>query len=1011
VDGGSVITDTSGVHATVKREWNDGSAKHIIVSGAVTLPASGIAHVELREGTPGGTPLSESVIVAAAPQASVTLGALGTVNLSSLLGSPFRTWIATPTVIECHYLSKALHADVWVWFHVRRYSAGHTFVRVIVEYSKIPYTSNTNLQYAPSVSIGGQVVWNNSGATYTHALETRWVVEGWAQGGTAYAVRHDLDLLRRSRLVPNFWSTNPSDATLSGLDQPYTPGSLVGLRANYEGTGYSPQIGLLPLWDVHYLTTGDARAWRAVQANSLAAGTQATIWRDPNTNRAIRPSDWATWSYSGNNGGGHTTIAARNSANSANYTWDRAHNASSGYTAYLLTGEYVHLETMHMQAASIYLGSAASEGSGTNRIVGDQTRSVGWFFRTVGQLAGIAPDGDVVAADMAAWMSGNVTYHKSIADTYPNGIGYSRTIGTYNASQPLSVAPWMHSFWIQSMGHASDLEPLADMTNFNALRDWMYRGVVGMLGDGSPGTFDYRYAGMYNITVSADVRPNFSITLPNQMHANWGDVFTASYAAISSYIVGGNMPAQNVAPANTLVEPFWGGFYDWAYFKNLMPAIAYAAEHDATGADAAWARLRGALNWRTLALDTMAQPMWACEPRGAIAAIALDTAQNDWPAWRAAMAANTWSTIPATNTLDAIDPEDDPVLNTRHSSPAIWRGNGGQSQVVAAWNGAVLDPATDTLYMDLNGGHGDTAENSLYAIRLDQNAPAWSLEIEPSGARYTPPVPSDLLSAAGNLYYDGMPRSQHTRSKQCWVPGHGIVLVRDSGGYPDATRGTENTWLTDPVAKTRQQWATGVTMANICAGVYDPSRNCIWRIRGGGSGVHRLNIDTEPRQFVSVTTTGWNDANTAQDPRATYIPDHDVIAVLRSNEAPSAHNDNLVVFDPATSTHHPITLTGSKPAGLDRVGHAGASWVPSLGALCIWHNSSNTTTIATLTPTGNPRTAPWAWGTLSVALGNSVTPTARKANGTYGRFVYSPRLNGFYLLNDTAEPVYFFALS
>jgi hypothetical protein len=381
------------------------------------------------------------------------------------------------------------------------------------------------------------------------------------------------------------------------------------------------------------------------------------------------------------------------------------------------------------------------------------------------------------------------------------------------------------------------------------------------------------------------------------------------------------------------------------------------------------------------------------------------------PLWRQGIAANTWATIPATNTLDAIDPDDNPVLNTRHPFAAIWHGNGGQSQIVAAWNGAVLDPATDTLYLDLNGGHGDTAENSLYAIRLDQNAPAWSLEIEPSGARYTPPVPSDLLSSAGNLYYDGMPRSQHTRSKQCWVPGHGIVLVRDSGGYPDATRGTENTWLTDPVAKTRQQWATGVLMQNICAGVYDPSRNCIWRIRGGGSGVHRLNIDTEPRQFVSVTTTGWDDANAAQDPRATYIPEHDVIAVLRSNEAPSAHNDNLVVFDPATSTHHSITLTGSKPAGLDRVGHAGASWVPALGALCIWHNSSNTTTIATLTPTGNLRTAPWAWGSLTVAPGNTVTPTGRKANGTYGRFVYSPRLNGFYLLNGTTEPVYFFALS
>src|SRR6185503_6574749 len=69
----------------VKRQWNDGSIKHVVVSGHVSIPAAGGTQaIQISAGTPtGGTALTSADIVSAAPTASVQCGAIGTVTLSS----------------------------------------------------------------------------------------------------------------------------------------------------------------------------------------------------------------------------------------------------------------------------------------------------------------------------------------------------------------------------------------------------------------------------------------------------------------------------------------------------------------------------------------------------------------------------------------------------------------------------------------------------------------------------------------------------------------------------------------------------------------------------------------------------------------------------------------------------------------------------------------------------------------------------------------------------------------
>jgi len=75
----------------VKRRWSDGSVKHAIVSARWTSPPARRAREDRWRSYSGGTALTCLDIQGAAPSASVSLSAIGTVSLSALLSSPVRT--------------------------------------------------------------------------------------------------------------------------------------------------------------------------------------------------------------------------------------------------------------------------------------------------------------------------------------------------------------------------------------------------------------------------------------------------------------------------------------------------------------------------------------------------------------------------------------------------------------------------------------------------------------------------------------------------------------------------------------------------------------------------------------------------------------------------------------------------------------------------------------------------------------------------------------------------------
>src|SRR5262249_3079213 len=127
------------------------------------------------------------------------------------------------------------------------------------------------------------------------------------------------------------------------------------------GTGFQQQIGLLPLWDALYVTSGaDARAYRSVIANAKALNSYAIVWNDSATGMPVKPTDRSNWTVLGPGGGGGSPPGA------GALIWDAPHHGSGGYIAYLITGEYYYLETMENQSSQCYLDNTVLNGLGTS---------------------------------------------------------------------------------------------------------------------------------------------------------------------------------------------------------------------------------------------------------------------------------------------------------------------------------------------------------------------------------------------------------------------------------------------------------------------------------------------------------------------------------------------------------------------------------------------------------------------------------------------------------------------
>lgn len=111
------------------------------------------------------------------------------------------------------------------------------------------------------------------------------------------------------------------------------------------------------------------------------------------------------------------------------------------------------------------------------------------------------------------------------------------------------------------------------------------------------------------------------------------------------------------------------------------------------------------------------------------------------PVWMKGKPANEWFQIPDTS------------------------GNGGSA--ACAFSGMALKESTSEIVIAAAGGHGDSADNRVVSIRLDQDSPKWIQRSAPS-LSVTPDVP---------YYSDGKPASRHTYFSTQYVPQLDRVML------------------------------------------------------------------------------------------------------------------------------------------------------------------------------------------------------------------------------------------
>lgn len=391
-----------------------------------------------------------------------------------------------------------------------------------------------------------------------------------------------------------------------------------------------------------------------------------------------------------------------------------------------------------------------------------------------------------------------------------------------------------------------------------------------------------------------------------------------------------------------------------------------------------------------------------------------------WPAWRRAMAPNTWAEVPTSNTLSQLDPVTLGLVPPNSNA----FGTGTMTRNGYAWTGGVWDEETSTFWVPTLGGHTDWGGNEPHNIALGVDAPTWRKLRLPSGAVGMPPVDRNAAAPYSQkecVFQDGRIRPGHSYNNHCFVPGVGPVITRISGAFIDGTNSTANVMhpgvriarriddageshiLCDFNSVTGQ----GTGSVDDGAAEFDPTRGArgtIWTVGSGTSRIVKIDVATG-----IATGFGASDNHIPSGGNMKYVPGLDVLALF-------GYGGALKIVRLGAGATEPVTpsVVGSFSAGFQwRVFEgAGIDWCAELGCFLLWNNLTSRTEISTLKPSNaaNP-SAPWERGVLPVAGLNTVTPPVLGSDGAtpFGRVRYSSRLGGLLIVCGMTERPHFFA--
>jgi hypothetical protein len=298
---------------------------------------------------------------------------------------------------------------------------------------------------------------------------------------------------------------------------------------------------------------------------------------------------------------GLLSLGAPSNVNHSGNDWEIAHHGSGGVLAWMITGDYYYFETAAFQAATVWLtmqngGESAYSLFNGSLMFGGQERAWAWELRTIAQLAAIAPDSDPVFPDYQKLLADNARFWTE--QLPPKGRLAGGDIGQFYVYAPAPIPTYTEQDWEQdmiaaSLGMAVEMEPIASLTDLARLARYVAKSPVGRTQSGADGSFCFNYAATNSTQIGPNTRgPSGIQAVVATQFTSWPAIYAASMADLPTEFSGG--ACTNMRRGSSGADPgncvgFWGQY---------VPALAYAVDMGADGADAAWALLTGATNWK-----------------------------------------------------------------------------------------------------------------------------------------------------------------------------------------------------------------------------------------------------------------------------------------------------------------------------------------------------------------------------------------------------------------------------
>lgn len=985
--GQALVSNIANLQVTPKNFWPDGSLKFAVVAGSVDLLANTPLTATLSAGTPAvAAVLTTSRLKATGITAEVACGTFGTVTWATTdWDAPFQAWVSGSQMSSWVYRKPVgTDAHLVAWLEVRLFATGAVEVLPWIENGYLRVAAPTNKAATFSFSLGGIQRFNAaidlpnhcrtplvSGATLSH----------WLGRDPQVSIKHDTAYLQTTALVPSYRAVVPVDAAaVTRLAVTYTPLQQSNLPTGMGAGGYDPSIGLLPEWDVLYLTSTSPRAYLGIIVNAYSAGRYGIHFRDETTQRPCRFSSYPNLvggSGSGISGGGASSTGSYtpNATGTTPSTWSGGHQPSLGYLAYLVTGRWYFMEQVQFVATLNYLKNTdvarlGSQGVFQSASGSNTTRGAAWAVRTLAQAVCATPDDDaVMRSEFLASLQANIDWNHARYVAQPNNpFGWVAPYSDYTGVGDgiYFEASWMQDFYTAAFGYAKALDfelPTACRQRLTEFFSWKAQSIIGRLGGTASTDYLYADAAQYTMAVAPTDTPDF-VTGTGPWHANWGAIYADTLKA----------PNPGAAPG------LRGAYFPEAtsYWGNLQPAIAYAVQHQVLGAEAAYQRMTTAANWQQIVSDFNSKPVWSVRPLTATSTPTPVPTNGTLPAWVAALPLWQWYEIPNT-ALASVDP-----------TPRAL-GSTGPSSKIIAWCGACLKRSGSVYMLGAAGGHADYAGNEVDALALNVATPQW--------VQLRGPTPNAEIINATQFYLDNRPSATHTYWATQFIESLNRMVVFSSFGvngpfpaapanfpYLDDKRSfsfdlAKGDW--DAPDYIAQYPGTGGYLAALC--VKHPWTNDVYYSKNAGSGWYRWTSANNTWSRLSDATRDPWFAGAAIDPLRNRM-------LLVGSYSPTAPEVRTL-----DGSKIAATFTGLGAAALTQNGYPGVQYDESTDRYMVAYNAGTTIKIL--------RVHPETWFVDEPAFTGSIP--ASRINGLQNSMQYVPELKGLVVANSHSGNVFF----